>query len=278
MNAYSADATPAEIDTEIARLTSAMDQQNTIMEQANALINKLTENPNLTAYYRSVDQIRSELGGAQRLYRLLFEQRAPLLGEYDRRGGWTRYYLVDNTNGHVHSSTACSTCYVDTRYLWLTSESGRTAEDVVADAKAQACTVCFPWAPVTSITGKYRTTSQQGVDARAAERAAKAAEKAAKAITNPDGSALRDADYGTVIKTETAARNALLSNGLDLAWYGPDHPTAAKWAVTIRRCVLALAAKRGVSVADVVTEFDVKLAKKITKEGAEHLVSLAAIM
>src|SRR5580700_7036844 len=35
----------------------------------------------------------------------------------DRR--WNRYFLVTNSNGHVHRGTTCSTCFPTTEYAWL---------------------------------------------------------------------------------------------------------------------------------------------------------------
>src|SRR5699024_5899524 len=57
------------------------------------------------------------------------------LGEAFRiRGGWNRAFLVANTNGHVHSSTSCSTCRATTQFAWMTDYSGAAEDTIVADA------------------------------------------------------------------------------------------------------------------------------------------------
>src|SRR5699024_9525554 len=50
------------------------------------------------------------------------------------RGGWIRAFLVANANGHVHSSTSCSTWRPTTQYAWMTDYSGADEDVIVADA------------------------------------------------------------------------------------------------------------------------------------------------
>jgi hypothetical protein len=122
------------------------------------------------------------------------DELSPLDAEYYRRGTWTRYYLVDNTNGHVHKDQSCNTCFPSTKYAWLVEQSGMSAEDLVEMAGEDACTVCFPWAPVDQLKKKSRLEAPERKKARLereAKKAAAAAKKAAKAITNPDGSPLK---------------------------------------------------------------------------------------
>ena len=71
-----------------------------------------------------------------------------LRAEFDAAGGWPRYYLVENTGGHIHSSTKCSTCRPTTDFSWLLDMSGETEEAAVAAHGALLCSVCFPTAPV----------------------------------------------------------------------------------------------------------------------------------
>jgi hypothetical protein len=125
--------------------------------------------------------------------RVFDEEINPREAEHDRRG-WTRYYLVDNTNGHVHKDQDCPTCFPTTRYDWLVEQSGMTPEKLVELAGEKACTVCFPWAPVDVLK---RKTQLESVDKKAArlereaKKAAAAAKKAAKAIADEDGSPLK---------------------------------------------------------------------------------------
>lgn len=81
--------------------------------------------------------------------------------EFERRGGWSRFFLVTNTGGHIHSSMNCSTCnkftsrgLSQTKFAWLTELSGQSEEQAVAEKGAILCTVCFPSAPV-EWTNKY---------------------------------------------------------------------------------------------------------------------------
>lgn len=69
---------------------------------------------------------------------------AALHGEFDRRGGWTRYYRVNNSNGHVHTDTACRTTFATTQWQWPTQLSGATHAEVVEAAGELTCLVCFP--------------------------------------------------------------------------------------------------------------------------------------
>lgn len=67
---------------------------------------------------------------------------------YVRRGGWSRFFLVDNTNGHIHKSTSCGTCRPTTQFGWLTDLSGQSEEEAVKAHGAMLCTRCFPSAPL----------------------------------------------------------------------------------------------------------------------------------
>jgi len=71
--------------------------------------------------------------------------------------GWTRAYLVTNSNGHIHSSMACSTCNRGndaTQFAWVTDFSDHNEAEIVAAAGWRACSVCYPTAPVVGMTAK----------------------------------------------------------------------------------------------------------------------------
>lgn len=74
------------------------------------------------------------------------------LAEYNAvfvaRGGWSRFFLVANTNGHIHSSMSCSTCRVTTQFSWLPEVSGKSEKDAVEEHGPMLCSVCFPSAPL----------------------------------------------------------------------------------------------------------------------------------
>lgn len=70
--------------------------------------------------------------------------------------GWSRFFLVVNNNGHIHSSQYCSTCYDTTHFNWLPALSGLTEADAVEAHGAILCTVCFPSAPVEWTNGERK--------------------------------------------------------------------------------------------------------------------------
>lgn len=134
--------------------------------------------------------------------------------EYDRRGRWTRAFIVTNANGHVHSSMNCSTCRPTTRYAWVTDYSGKSEEEIVSAAGERACTTCYPSAPVdvrnspTRIFTPEERERQQAREERARAREEREQARASKAVTAPDGSELKLAGrWGEVIRTETTARS-----------------------------------------------------------------------
>lgn len=71
----------------------------------------------------------------------------PLEAEYNA-APWSRFFLVNNTGGHIHSSLSCSTCHITTSFSWLPELSGLSEKDAVDAHGAILCTVCFPSAPV----------------------------------------------------------------------------------------------------------------------------------
>lgn len=177
---------------------------------------------------------------------------------FDERGGWTRAYLVNNADGHVHNTTNCTTCNKGefaTQFVWLTEYSGQTELEIIEAAGERACTVCFPNAPVdlTKRPGTIRTDWDKERDARRAEREVKQQEKAAKGITNPDGTPLKGRD-GYTVKTERTAEIEAVAGLADIVFYRDedgDHPWTADWAAFAKRAIAALAAKRGVPETEV---------------------------
>lgn len=68
--------------------------------------------------------------------------------------GWSRFFLVTSSPGHVHSSTSCSTCRPTTTYGWLPDLSGKTEKTAVKQLGPNLCSICFPTAPVAHTGGK----------------------------------------------------------------------------------------------------------------------------
>ena len=125
---------------------------------------------------------------------------------------WTRAFLVLASNGHVHSSLDCSTCFPTTRYQWLIQYSNDDENTIVEDAGQDACTICYPSAPAEVLNRPSRiVTADKIAKAQAkAERDAKKAERIAKEKANaPTKSGeflyFKDGKYTEVIKTERSA-------------------------------------------------------------------------
>jgi hypothetical protein len=197
-----------------------------------------------------------------RLVELRAEQNA-YEDEYRRRR-WTRYFHVDNNNGHVHTSMNCSTCFVTTRYAWLTELSGQDEDACVALVGETACTVCMPSAPVKPGYGDgrsgwaRRTAEQQAEKDR--EKAAKDAAKEAKAIYDVDGSPLRV--DGWVIKTLVAAKQSL-TDAVERAGWDATNPTYKQDRMAERdQLAAAIAHKTGDPLDKVIADAQLRADKR----------------
>jgi hypothetical protein len=112
----------------------------------------------------------------------LVSRRNDLMNIY-KQDPWTRAFLVINSNGHVHSSMNCNTCFDSTRYTWLVQYSNDDEATIVSDAGETACTVCYPSAPADVLNRpSVIVTADKIAKAQAkAERDAKREAKIAKA-------------------------------------------------------------------------------------------------
>jgi hypothetical protein len=202
---------------------------------------------------------------------------------------WTRFFLVRNSGGHIHSSMSCSQCYPTTEFFWLPDRSGSDEAETVALAGDGACSFCFPSAPVVD-RGNPKPNQLETADviaaraARQAAKEAKAAKELATGIWAADGGELREAKapgsqyLGQRIKTERTAEimavDAIVS---DLAQARRDlidppkeiYPTTS-WEIerqaTYDLIIPALASKRGQSVEEVDAFIRAKAQKKFAKE------------
>ena len=125
---------------------------------------------------------------------------------------WTRAFLVINSNGHVHKTIDCSTCFDTTRFQWLVQYSNDDENTIVEDAGQDACTVCYPSAPAEVLNRPSRiVTADKIAKAQAkAEREAKKAERIAKEKANaPTASGqpltYKEGKWTREIKTERSA-------------------------------------------------------------------------
>lgn len=156
---------------------------------------------------------------------------AKLDSEFERRGGWSRIYLV--TDGHAHSSRHCSTCNngeFPTKFSWMIDFSGKSDKEIIQAIGKRACSVCYPDAPVhrgskviaeSSLLTPEEIERKRVREEEAVRRAEKKAKAALNAITQPDGTPLRDEmgrdgqQRGSVVKTLRTARTELKQE----CWY-----------------------------------------------------------
>jgi hypothetical protein len=165
--------------------------------------------------------------------------------EYTRRGGWTRAYLVDTVDGHVHNTTTCPSWnkgIYATQFHWLTELSGQNESEIVELAGERACTICYASAPVdtfkrpSKLEGPAQRTEREAREARAAVKAARDAEKTAAQVLDP-------VTDKVLFKSDRAATNAIAERLSSLCWYGESHPSAQEWLTDIKKIRVALAAK-----------------------------------
>ena len=121
---------------------------------------------------------------------------ATIDAEFTARGGWSRFFLVTSSNGHIHSSMHCHTCNKGknmTTFALLPSLSGANVEAAVAKVGAGLCSVCFPDAPAEyqeqqKISASVATVLLETADEAAFDAAlAKANARAAKRAANSQG-------------------------------------------------------------------------------------------
>lgn len=205
--------------------------------------------------------------------------------EFDRRGGWTRFYKVDNSGGHVHTTTGCRTTYASTAWAWPTQLSGADGAGVVEAAGPLTCLVCFPGEREDILAGRpvrfdaFETPEQRDERVRREEAlATRNAAKIAKGVT-PDGKPLNIGRVDGLIvevKTERAAelryvefaanaefhQHMATRQGADRAAH--DLGKAADFAGGAQQLAQALAWKRGVTAAELVASLADKVGKKTT--------------
>lgn len=253
--------TPVEIDTELAKLYYEQAKAQVQMDQyAELALRKRQGEKHDSAreYEAKAQQLAGALNALEEIIR-------PLEAEYARRP-WTRFWLVTNSNGHVHHTTHCDTCFANTSFAWLTQCSGLSNDELVELAGEKACTVCFPNAPVDVLKRASKLTTPEQ-EARRREKAAKAlaASESQVVVENyTDGGFRRPSTH--VFKTVRGATNAIASTLGSLTWYGPGHPSALAWVNDVKEIRKALDEK-GVEY-----DYDKALAnarKKTLKDGGE---------
>ena len=169
---------------------------------------------------------------------------------------WTRAYLVVSSDGHVHSTRDCSTCFPQTRYAWLIQYSNDDEKTIVEDAGEDACTVCYPSAPAEVLNRPSRIVTADKIakakakEEREAKKAARIAKEKANAPTK-SGEPLKiirsiysDGKISyEYLKTERSA----VSHWLNIASWAQFSPRKDYEIEAQRLIVEALAEKHGVS-------------------------------
>lgn len=194
-----------------------------------------------------VDLLRSERDAAHA------EHEAATLAVHEHEtgyAGWQRFWLVTSSeNGHVHRTTACSTCRPRTTFALLPDLSGLTEEDAVGSQGSILCSVCFPSAPVEWTNGEAKGKAQARADrdARRAEREAKRLERALL----PSGEPLEFSTGGRWTERLVTLASAKMWLTDAYSW-GLDHPSYPPEAVAL--VAEAVAAKTGSTVDEVRSE------------------------
>lgn len=279
--------TPAQVDDKAAELLyqsyalqAKIDQYEVYRDDYKSALD-----PNNRFRYREYDVSRNEekvaeyeakIADLRKQKEALREESKKYEDEYERRGRWTRAFIVTNANGHVHSSMDCSTCRLTTQYAWLTEYSGKDEDEIVSDAGERACTVCYPSAPVEvreSATKIFTPQEKEAKRARAereAKRAAREAKKAAGRISNPDGSplVLHNARWSDEIRTEREAQIRYVENMASLRlieegkWDGAYYDSERK-REHVKILEAALKNKKGMSDAEFAEFVEPKIKAKM---------------
>lgn len=266
--------TPAAIDTELAAIYEKAATWILRLGNAGNVIRKYAGRTGLTRYEaRALESAEKAAATAKIEIEKIEAEMAPLETQYT---GWNRYFLVTNTNGHVHRGRNCSTCYATTTYSWETELSDCDETEMVATYGEMACTVCFPEAPAKKGYGDGTSyMAKLGAAEKAAKDAEKAAKKAAKAASEVIGTEGRR-EGKVIFKTERAAEitaNGHLAHAIELTHgiengYGMDHwgELVTEYAGKGMKILAALAAKHGTSTEDELTRLSSKIWKKAKKE------------
>lgn len=165
------DAAPAEVFTYSDGTTSLnrVNVNNELNEDALAYLADKGMTREDAIHYVSTNDSRAEgFAITQNLDRQ--EQIKHLIiminNEFNARGGWSRYFLVTSSNGHIHQSTSCHTCNKGknaTTFALVYHLSGETADRAVEVFGPALCSACYPQAPVESREQGKVTTSLASV-------------------------------------------------------------------------------------------------------------------
>jgi len=243
--------TPVIIDTEIAETLKAIEEKNFAIAR---LRSSIAYEQKHSWMGRDTEKKEIELTKLENACADLKEKLATLKSFYT---GWSRAFLVRNSNGHIHKSRECVTCFDTTQYVWLTEMSGRDELEIAYLAGEKACTICYAHAPSSYFLRECGLEDPEVVEARRIRQARKAeieAKRQKTGIWNPDGTPLKVFEYGfskykSEIKAERTAQSTavnLLASGIRNSNRAPEE--TARVNDSIETILIALAHKRGTSV------------------------------
>jgi hypothetical protein len=107
----------------------------------------------VVAYSKTVGEFLAVLDSVTAEAEAVNSETNDLDTEFDRRGGWSRFFTAQSSGGHIHRSMACKTCNKRgklTEFGWNPELSGLDMHQAIRHFDRHAfvlCTVCFPDAP-----------------------------------------------------------------------------------------------------------------------------------
>lgn len=291
--------TPVNIDNKLAELYYETSKIRGKLSSNEAQVTKLqgslarhlergggTDHPNYRTSERSLTSLEKDNDALRERIVALKAESEPYDREFERRGGWSRAFLVSNGNGHVHKNMSCSTCFPTTEYSWMTDYSGKSEEQIVDAAGERACTVCYPSAPVSTLSKptKMFTDEEKRLavvrEEREKKRQAKMEKEKAAGITAEDGSPLKVPSWGRdeVVKTERSAQTMAVDALVDRRraeaarksgqYINPEVSVEAEKRLEV--LVPALSRKRSERDSVVLEDLMKRAAAKWRREYAEH--------
>ncbi len=170
---------------------------------------------------------------------LLLDLQIEELEQVYRANPWSRFFLVVSSDGHIHSSTHCSTCRYHTVYSWLPDLSGTDEATAVEQVGEILCSICFPSAPVEWTNGESHAARAER-EQREAAKAEREAKKDAKRLVpgSDEGVVVTRCGDSERIKTVAAAKS-FLTDGYE-NFYGAEAWDGSRYLPSDRDAVAAL--------------------------------------
>ena len=264
--------TPVIIDTEIAETTKAIEQK---VLRLSSLRRTLTHYGTMSYYASRIEEKEIEITKVENELADLKEKLATLNGFYT---GWSRAFLVRNSNGHIHKNRSCTTCFDTTNYVWLTEMSGRDELEIAYLAGEKACTICYAHAPSAYFLRECGLEDPEVVEARRIRQARKAeieAKRQKTGIWNPDGTPLKVYEYGfsnykSEIKAERTAQSTAVNLMVGLQSMHREPREIERSTDAVETILIALAHKRGTSVEEQRSLLQTKVDAQIKRNKRER--------